>query len=177
MIGGFDLSLTATGMIAVPERWHLADGSPDWGKLVVGKAGRSCKKDAPEIERIERLILIEKAVVEFVDQLGIETAVLEEYAFSARASHAHSLGELGGTVKVALLRMGVKVVVVSPASARKLLGKQPKSDRKVWAAGRVYGAGAPKSWTLDQVDAFVVANAYLSESGGDAIVLPQQAAA
>lgn len=168
---GLDLSLTSTGMVCVPARWGQV-----WSRIAVGKAGHGLKKDASELERAQRLEDIETAVLAFAAEQQATVAVLESYAFTAQTSHAHSLGELGGVVRLALKRAGLPMVVISPASARKLLGKQPRSQAKVWAAGRVFGAGAPKSWNLDQVDAFVVANAFLSENAGDALIIPEAAA-
>lgn len=170
MIGGLDLSLTSTGMVAVPERWGCV-----WSGIAVARAGRGLPKTATEAERLKRIGEIRDRVVAFVREYCVRVCVVEQYAFSARASHAHALGELGGVVKLALQERCCEVVVVSPAAARKLLGKQPRSQAKVWAAQRLFAAGAPKTWTLDQVDAFVVANHYLSEIGGDAIMLPEAA--
>lgn len=168
---GLDLSLTSTGMVAVPAKWGQV-----WSRIAVATAGYGLRKDATDRERAERLDVIETEVLAFAAEQRATVAVIEAYAFTAQTSHAHSLGELGGVVRLALMRAGLELVVISPASARKLLGKQPRSQAKVWAAGKVFGAGAPKSWTLDQVDAFVVANAFLSENGGDALIIPEAAA-
>jgi hypothetical protein len=171
IVAGLDLSLTSTGMVALPLRW-----SRDWAPVAVGKAGRSCRKDAPERERIERVQSIRDAVVEFVFLHGATVAVLEQYAFTSDHGHAHALGELGGAVKLALLEHGVELAVTSPATARKCLGKQPRKDAKIWAHQKLYACGAPHSWTGDQLDALVVANNWLAENGGDAIIIPAEAA-
>jgi hypothetical protein len=170
IVGGFDLSLTASGMVAVPEQW-----CGDWSRIRTGRAGKKLTKQATTEEQIERLRSIRSRVQAFVREHHVTVAVIEEYAFSATTSGAHSLGELGGVVKVELYDMGVDVHVVSPARARTLLGRQPKRDRKVWAQGRLYAAGAPKAWSGDELDAFVNANYYLSEHGGHAIILPEAA--
>lgn len=169
-VGGFDLSLTATGMVAVPEHW-----CGDWSRIRTGRAGKKLTKTASPAEQIERIRSIRGRVQAFVKANHITVAVIEEYAFSATTVGAHSLGELGGVIKVELYDMGVDVHVVSPARARTLLGRQPKRDRKVWAQGRLYAAGAPKAWSGDEIDAFVNANYYLSENGGHAIILPEAA--
>ena len=101
-------------------------------------------------------------------------AVLEQYAYSADTSRAHSLGELGGVVKVALAYMGLELAVMSPARARVLLGKAPRKGGKDWAHARLLEAGAPRSWTGDQLDAFCVANAWLAENQGHALILRDQ---
>lgn len=167
---GLDLSLTATGIVVAPYRWGL-----DWGRIEVAKAGFSLKQDASELERANRLRAIVRQVVQVVVDFKPTVAVLEQYAFSSQASQAHALGELGGAVKVQLVQMGVQLSVVPPASARKLLGKAPRKDVKTWAHQRLYAAGAPKWWTGDQLDAFVVANYFLSGAGGDAVILAEAA--
>jgi Holliday junction resolvasome RuvABC endonuclease subunit len=133
-------------------------------------------KDADELARARRLQAIRSEVLGFVKRHGCRVAVLEQYAFSSQASQAHALGELGGVIKVLLAELQVEVHVVPPASARKLLGKAPRKDVKVWAHQRLYTAGAPHHWTGDQLDAFVVANYYLSGGRGDALMIPAEAA-
>jgi hypothetical protein len=170
VVGGFDLSLTSSGMVAVPEDW-----AGDWARIRTGRAGQKLTKEATPEQQIERLRSIRGRVQAFVKTHHVTVAVIEEYAFSATTIGAHSLGELGGVIKVELFDMGVAVHVVSPARARTLLGKQPKRDRKVWAQGQLYAAGAPKTWSGDELDAFVNANYYLSENGGHAVILPRAA--
>jgi Holliday junction resolvasome RuvABC endonuclease subunit len=170
VVGGFDLSLTSSGMVAVPEDW-----AGDWARIRTGRAGKKLTKAATPEEQIERLRSIRGRVQAFVKANHITVAVIEEYAFSATTIGAHSLGELGGVIKVELFDMGLAVHVVSPARARTLLGKQPKRDRKAWAQGRLYAAGAPKAWSGDELDAFVLANHHLSETGGHAVILPRAA--
>lgn len=45
--------------------------------------------------------------------------VIEGYAFAARNSHAHALGELGGVIRLALHEAGVPYVDVPPSSLKK----------------------------------------------------------
>ncbi len=166
-----DLSLTSTGMVCVPARWGQV-----WSRIAVAKAGYGLKKDASELERVGRLEEIETAVLAFAAEQQASVVVLEQYAFSAQASQARALGELGGVVRLALKRAGLEFHVIWPGTARKLLGKAPRSQVKVWAHQRLYAAGAPKTWTGDQLDAFVLGNHFLSENGGDALIIPEAAA-
>jgi Holliday junction resolvasome RuvABC endonuclease subunit len=169
--GALDLSLTSTGMVAAPVRWGR-----DWSKVAVHKAGRGCKKDAPEHERIVRVLDIRNQVLRFVIEQEVTVVVIEQYAFTSDHGHAHALGELGGAVKIALLERGIDVQVTSPATARKCLGKQPRAQAKVWAHQKLYTLGAPHSWTGDQLDAFVMLNNWFAENEGDAFILPAVAA-
>lgn len=166
---GLDLSLTSTGMVAVPVDWRQ-----DWSRVAASVAGRRASNSDPEDKRIERLELIRNAVMTFAHGYGCTHVFLEDYAYTAQHSRAHALGELGGAVKVALRHMGLELQVVSPASARTLLGKQPKRDRKAWAQTQLFGAGAPRDWPGDVADAFIVANWGLSELGGAAVILREQ---
>jgi len=163
---GLDLSLRATGMVAVPLDW-----GQDWSRVSVAEVGHGLPKDAGPAERVERLVTIRNAVLEFAHEHRVHQAWIEQYAFTAIKSQAHSLGELGGIVMVSLHQLGVALHVVPPASARQLLGKAPRKDAKQWAAARLRDAGAPHTWTGDQLDAFAVANWGLAELGGSAVVM------
>lgn len=168
VVAAFDLSLASTGMVAVPLDWSL-----DWSCVAVAKAGRRCARDAPEDELVDRLYEIGNKVGAFLRDTKATVAVIEQYAFTTQTTHAHAIGELGGVIKVLLRSVGVELVVVSPATCRKLLGKQPRKDAKDWAQIRVWASGAPKTWIGDQVDAFVLANWWLAGNGGAAIALPE----
>lgn len=157
---GLDLSLTCSGMVAVPEQW---DG--DFSRVTVATAGGKLAKDATERERAGRLRMIRDAVQNFALRTHATHAIIEQYAYTSMLAQAHSLGELGGVVRVALVEMGLDVQVVAPASARKLLGKQPRKDAKIWAAQRLVSMGAPRAWPMDCLDAFATANWVLAEWG------------
>ena len=151
----------------MPKRWGL-----DWQRVRVSVCGETLTKDATEHERIGRLIRNRNHIIAFARQWGCRIAVVEEYAFNARGSQAHSLGENGGVVKVALIDSGIDVFTASPRSAIQLLGKQPRKDSKEWAHKQLLAAGAPAWWTGDQLDAFIIANHHLSQTGGDALMIP-----
>lgn len=157
---GLDLSLTKTGMAAVPADW-----AHDFNRCAVATAGMGLKKDATEHERAMRLKLIRDAVLQFARRVGAGVAIIEQYAYTSMVTQAHSLGELGGVVRLALIEAGIEVEVVAPASARKLLGKQPRKDAKIWAAHRLVTMGAPAAWPMDCLDAFAVCNFKLAELG------------
>lgn len=173
---GLDLSLRFTCAVAVPGDWRH-----DWSKVATMRTGSSLRKDAQEHERVARLQDIVDDVAKFAKQHSAAIVLIEQYAFSADTSQAHAIGELGGAVKVELQsQLHLPLVMVSPASARTLFGKQPRADRKQWAAQRLLEAGAPREWigpAEDRwgiFDAFAVANFGLSENGGQAVVLREQ---
>jgi hypothetical protein len=126
--------------------------------------------------RIGRLHRIAAGAVAFSERNGCETAILENYAFAARHSHAHALGEVGGVVRYALVTQAgvLDVTTVHSATARKLiLGKLPRKDVKAHTRLALHGMGMPIEWTHDEADAFVVANYLLARTGGYALIVPE----
>lgn len=173
MILGLDLSLRGAGLVAVPPDW-----SGDWSRIARTTVGHPLKRDALECDRIGRLVRISAEVVTFAEAHRCTSAVIEGYAFTSRNAHSHSLGELGGVVKVLLAeRCWIPIHVVPPASARKiLLGKLPRKDVKIHMRTALTRMGMPVAWTNDEADAFVVANYIAAGNGGYAIVVGECAA-
>lgn len=174
MVLGLDLSLRGAGLVAVPTDW---DGR--WERVRRATVGHALKRDASEADRIGRLVRLSAEVVSFAERHACTHAVVEQYAFSSRHAQSHSLGELGGVVKVLLTeRCRIPVEVVPPASARKLvLGKLPRKDVKIATRAALTRMGMPTDWTADEADALVVANWKLSELGGYALIVGEECAA
>ncbi len=175
---GLDLSLRATGIVAVPVRWGL-----DWARVHSFVVGDRLPNTATERQRYARVDGIATQVLHHAQRLGCHVVAIEQYAFSRSDAHAHELGELGGVVKRELFKAGFDVFTYHASSSRKLLGKVPppprkgiKSWAKDWAAQRLVSTGAPVAWLGDQYDAFLAANHHLSIIGGDALMLPAEAA-
>lgn len=167
IVVGLDLSLRKTGMCAVPSEWEL-----DWRRVKIGIAGASLRRDATAAEQAARLRDVRDAVLGFVRDVRPCRVALLDYAYAAHG--AHYAGELGGVVKVALLDLGVPFSVVNEARARTMLGKYSrKSGLKIkdWAVTRLVAAGAPCDWPVDCLDAFVAANALLSETGSALVMV------
>jgi len=163
---GIDLSLRATGLVVLADDW-----GQDWSRCVHQTLGYGLAKDAPEDTRIARLHSMAVAIALFAMQHRPSHIAIEQYAFSRMASQAHALGELGGAVKAALWRAGFPVRPVVAMSARKVvMGVCPRNDAKRVTHLALYRMGAPKSWTGDELDAWVVANALLAEVGTGALV-------
>lgn len=170
---GLDLSLRGAGMVAVPSDW-----AGDWSRIARVTVGHALKKDASEADRIGRLVHISAEVVAFAEAHRCTRAAIEQYAFTSRNAHSHSLGELGGVVKVLLTeRCRIPLVVVPPASGRKLiLGRLPRADVKIHTRAALTRMGTPVEWTDDEADAFVCANHWLAGNGGYALVVPEAGA-
>lgn len=159
-VAGLDLSLTGAAAAVVPADWGL-----DWRAVTTMRVGHGLAKDAPQSETLARLKLIRSEVIDFLAANRVDYVFVEDYAFS-RANCAHSLGEVGGVVKLACAERGWPVQSVTASQARKfLLGALPKADQKVKTHLALYRAGAPKTFSGDELDAFVVASWGLSELG------------
>lgn len=170
VVVGLDLSLTSSGMIAVPADWGC-----DWSRCSWATSGYSVKDSADERARLERLATIRRDVVSFCDTHRPVAVWILGYAYNKLLSRAHSAGELGGVVKLGLLEASHGVRVVVESRARTLLGRAPRKDVKLWATQRLVSAGAPRDWPQDVLDAFVAANWGLSEQeDSGALILRDQ---
>ena len=94
---GLDLSLTSTG-ISCQNRQEII----------------SSKNRGPQ-----RLIDIRDSIMSFLQSIENPIVVVEGYSFASRAGHAHSIGELGGVVRVALWTAGIPYVEVAPTARAK----------------------------------------------------------
>jgi len=168
IIAALDLSLRGAGLVAMPLDW-----AGDWSRVAHATICHKLPREPREADRIGRLVRVSGDVVEFVERHQCTIAAIEQYAFHALHSHAHSLGELGGVVKVLLTtRVGITVEPVQAASARKLiLGKLPRSDVKIHTRIALSRMGMPKEWTDDEADAFVIGNWVASSLGGFAFAV------
>lgn len=164
-IVGLDLSLTATG---------VAD--PDGARTI--KIPLPPK--ATDAQRVERLHKLTCAID--VATRNADVVVLEGYGYgsvrtsdgngrSLNTSHAHSLGELGGVVKVCLYQRGIPFAIVPP------------TVMKLFATGRgnaskedVLIAAVKRSWQVrnnNEADArWLQAMGDVQYGTADRIVLP-----
>lgn len=136
-------------------------------------SGSKLSADASAKDHVERLLRINDDVHYFCVDLEATRVAIEEYAFSAgRQSHAHSLAELGGTIKLRIFRsLGIVVEPITASHARKvLLQKCPRKGAKDFAVVNVRRLGPiAKAWTEDECDAFAIANTILMRAGGTAL--------
>lgn len=116
---GLDLSLTAIGVAG------------DFGTRVLT---HKLPAHATEPEKCERLHTL-SARVDVITR-DADVVVIEGYSFGSQHSHAHSLGELGGLVKVILWRREVPFVIVTPSALKKYATDNGGASKdKVLAAG------------------------------------------
>jgi len=94
---GLDLSLTSTG--------YSIDG--DTGVIRTSAKGP------------ERLHIVSSKILELVTSNSIDAVIIEGYSFASRNSQAHSIGELGGAVRMRLWESGIPFVDVPPTCRAK----------------------------------------------------------
>lgn len=94
---GIDLSLTSTG-ISVNNTTSL---------ILTSTKGA------------ERLFVISRKLKEIIETEKVDVAIIEGYSFASRNSQAHSIGELGGVVRMMLWEKSIPYVEVPPTSRAK----------------------------------------------------------
>lgn len=139
VVMGLDLSLTSTGI------------------SVKGKTSAFRSKN----KGVVRLIDIATAVINECVANQVTAVAVEGYAYSSRNSHSHSIGEMGGVVKVELFKQGIKVVEIPPTCRAKFAtGKGNAGKNEVVSAisaktGIVWGGASGDdecdAWILEQM--------------------------
>lgn len=136
---GLDLSLTSTGVSVNGETFAIKSKN----------------------RGIERLVEISDRVVNFAVNAQSVAVVMEGYSFGSKFSRAHSLGELGGVVKVALHKAGFSIVEVPPKCRAKFAtgnGNSSKVDILMALKQQFperfydgYGDDECDAWVLEQM--------------------------
>jgi crossover junction endodeoxyribonuclease RuvC len=138
-VAGIDLSLTSTG-------WSCGDT-------------QTCVQS--KLKGMARLDDIANNVYSLLQSSGFPAVVIEGYSFASRNSQAHSIGELGGVVKLMLWKNGIEYVDVPPTVRAKFAtGKGNASKGEVLSSisartGIVWeGKGADDmcdAWILEEI--------------------------
>lgn len=136
---GLDLSLTSTG-------------------VSIGGVTQSIQVDTRGVERLRD---IRDRIVRLVLDNDIKLAVIEGYSYASRQSQSHSLGELGGVVRLALLEGKVKFFIIPPTSRAKFATGKGNAGKPevvsaisaktgiVWSGGD--GADRCDAWVMEQM--------------------------
>lgn len=130
---GLDLSLTSTG-VATSEA-----GQPGIATNLL-----SCKA----LRGVERLYWIREKVMELVTGPPTQTTLvaMEGYSFGSRNSQAHSLGELGGVIRLACASRGIPILLVPPGTLKKFVTGKGNATKPEMAVG-LY-----KRWGIEKPD-------------------------
>ncbi len=164
---GLDLSTRASAAICLPGGW-----AGDWLQMRELVVGIKLEQGASDYDRAARTETIAEQLVRFAVDYHVSDAWIEGYAFGMNTA-AHTLGELGGVVRLELMRAGIRLHTANMGTARKLLlGGVPRGKGAAKAAclRAMVAAGmplrGPKAVWLDLVDAFVAANLGLADREG-----------
>jgi len=142
---GLDLSLTSTGI------------------SINGETSLICSK----FKGAQRLSEINSSILELCLENNINTVIVEGYSFASRNSQAHSIGELGGCVRMTLWESDINYVEVPPTCRAKFAtGKGNASKGEVISAisaktGKIFSGGGGN----DECDAWVLEEMALTKLG------------
>ena len=136
---GLDLSLTSTGISVAGEV----------SALMTGYRGA------------ERLHIVSSEIIKICKEKNVDFAVIEGYSFASRNSQAHSIGELGGCVRMRLWEEDIPFVDVPPTCRAKFAtGKGNASKNEVVSSisaktGIIWSGSAATdmcdAWILEQM--------------------------
>lgn len=168
---GLDLSLRASGVCALPTPWNQ-----DMRLARVMHVGAELTKEATATMRIERMVRIANTIVAFCRSVNAGRVFIEDHAFGlSSTNNANQTIEMTGIVKAAIYtEIGSAVEPVHASRARKILLQQlPRKDIKKFAQANVKRlGGVVQSWSEDEIDSFVIANAGIMLTGGVAMTFP-----
>jgi hypothetical protein len=131
-------------------------------------------KDDDLLGQMRRYDEIASWVIGITANKVVSGVFVENYGFSQNSKAGSRIMESGGIVKFVFFKEhGWPMRPVAQNTARKLLlGKCPQKDVKVAVQNALFSqCKAPRTWTEDQGDAFVIANYGLSEVGGTCLTL------
>lgn len=104
---GLDLSLTSTGYC------HNGEAS-----FIIS-----------HLTGAHRLRAITREIENIIVEKQISLVSIEGYSFASRNSQAHSIGELGGVVKVALLNLEIPCIIIPPTCSAKFATERGNSGK------------------------------------------------
>jgi Holliday junction resolvasome RuvABC endonuclease subunit len=136
---GLDLSLTSTG-------------------VSIGGSTHSIRVDTRGVERLKE---IRDSIINTAVEHHIEVVAIEGYSYASRMSQSHSLGELGGVVRLALFEHSIPFVVIPPTSRAKFATGKGNAGKPevmssvsaktgiIWSGGD--GGDRCDAWVLEQM--------------------------
>jgi len=142
---GLDLSLTSTGYCHNGEAGYISTG----------------------LFGAERLRNIGREVENIVVDNKINIVAIEGYSFASRNSQAHSIGELGGVVRVFLLNMEIPFLEIPPTCRAKFAtgrGNASKSE-VISSISAITGIVWKGGHADDMCDAWVLEEMVLAKMG------------
>lgn len=164
---GIDPSLKGTGIAVVSTNTK--------GRAVLRYTDRLEPHD--KLRGVDRLRYLRQSVIDRLERLNPHAVCIEGYSFSSKFSHAHSLGEWGGVLRVTLAEFNLPTYCLPPQSLKKYAtGRGDTKGKGPMATALHQRLGASPSLSEDEVDAAWLALALFDHNlyagGGD---LPQYA--
>lgn len=108
-----------------------------------------------------RLVEIRDEIVNQARSHNVQIVAIEGYSYASRHSQAHSIGELGGVIRVAMRELGIPIVVIPPTCRAKFAtGKGNSGKSEVMSAisaktGIIWSGGDGNdrcdAWILEQM--------------------------
>ena len=136
---GIDPSLTSTG-------------------ISIGGVTASIRKTS---RGVQRLLEARNDLMYMVKEHGVDCVVIEHYSYASRNSQAHSIGEMGGVMRVALYEAGIPFVEIPPTCRAKFATGRGNAGKPevvsaisaitgiVWAGGD--GSDRCDAWVLEEM--------------------------
>jgi len=128
IVMGLDLSLTATGVVAVDDNWRIVE--------------RRLITSTPKEENTPRLTKIAISIMLSVGKIRPDLVTIEGPAFGiSKTTSIFQLGELAGIVKRDLFTTNFPFIIVPPSQLKKFVtGKgNAKKDLMLLAVHKKYG--------------------------------------
>ena len=128
IVMGLDLSLTATGVVAVDDNWRIVE--------------RRLITSTPKEENTPRLTKIAISIMLSVGKIRPDLVIIEGPAFGiSKTTSIFQLGELAGIVKRDLFTTNFPFIIVPPSQLKKFVtGKgNAKKDLMLLAVHKKYG--------------------------------------
>lgn len=156
---GLDLSTSGTGISIFDssgKHLHTEVVGPKDKELIL-RLYPQLLKDEKRATQFSRYDFIAKRTIQLANAYSVFGVIIENYAFSRKSNTV--LGELGGIVRMCLLKNKIRVVEITPQSLKKFvtgLGSAAKSDLplfvfKKWGEGF---DGIKSSHRLDAADSY-----------------------
>ena len=150
-VAGFDLSLTATGVV------------------ILSLTGRVLKRQIikPKVFGAERLNYIQKEIRALMSGLNIKLVCIEGYSTGSTNGKTFHIGELGGVVRLLLYRQGIKYMDPKPTQLKKFAtgmggGPNGSKDQVTMFAYKDWGFQPTDN---NEADAFILAQIALGLIG------------
>lgn len=153
-IAGIDLSLTSTGI--------CIDGSSQIISL--------------NLRGAERLSTIAHKIIDICITNNVGLVVIEGYSYASQNSRAHSIGELGGCVRMLLWENNIPFVDVPPSIRAKFASGKGNSSKAIVieSVKKITGISFDGKGADDCCDAFVLEQIGLAKLGKQMYDWPEE---